>query len=296
MANNNNNKALIPRPKNNNLAKLPVAKPVSHLSSTNKTQTMPSKQSQQPQQPQPQQQRNNYTGNKKKNNNKNKNAPVQQQATVVDSSQAKQFANKKQDWKNNNNNIINNKPSKYNNNPSSSHRPNNQQYQQRRQQVMPVKARRVERKKDIVSMQDALRKSQVDLLSTSPVSSSGESENDSDSGFQSRRRNRRASNDGGQVYCGPCFSNAPAPSALPMPPALSSHNPDHDGMFMMDDLQQQSKELMSLLMPSHRIQNPSMTTMAMNSNIPPRMQTAHSLDNDLSEIQRGLRSMLKMSS
>ncbi|KAI9493164.1 hypothetical protein BDB00DRAFT_788212 [Zychaea mexicana] len=294
----NNNKAIIPRPKNN-LAKLPVAA-ASKPNAPSRTPAM-----------QPKQQRNN--SNKKKNNNKNKAAAASADSTDSSQQQPKQLANKKQDWKNNkpsSKQPNNNSPSVYPRHPQQQQQ---QQQQQQRRLVMPVKARRVERRKDIASMTDALHKSQVDILSTSPVSSSGESENDSDSGFQSRRRNRRSSNDG-QVYCGPCFSNAPAPSALPMPPAFSRHL-DHDGMFVMDDLQQQSKELMSLLVPRHRpsttatppaaaAATPSTTNTTFDyyyhqhpsTSVPPRMKTAHSLDADLSEIQRGLRSMLKMSS
>ncbi|CAO3647966.1 unnamed protein product [Cunninghamella echinulata] len=47
-----------------------------------------------------------------------------------------------------------------------------QHHQQQRRNVMPVKIRRVERRKEIVSMTEALHTSQVDLLSASPPVSS----------------------------------------------------------------------------------------------------------------------------
>ncbi|KAI8145115.1 hypothetical protein BJV82DRAFT_577357 [Fennellomyces sp. T-0311] len=241
----NNTKALVILPAKNNVLRIPAsAKPAAQPP---KTPVMNAKR------------------NYKKKNNKKTTAAAEEAPQQPKQLKKQDSVAKKQDRK----------PK-----PSAKQQQHQPSPQQRRPQVLPVKARRVERKRDIVSMTDALRKSQADVMSTSPVSSSGESENDSDSGYQSRRR-RRPSNDG-QVYCGPCFSNAPAPSALPMPPAFR-HD---DGVFMMDEhLQQQSKELMSLLMPRRR-----------PSNIPATMKTAHSLDTDLSEIQRGLRSMLKMSS
>ena len=94
------------------------------------------------------------------------------------------------------------------------------------------------------------------------------------------QRNRRRSSSAidirkSHVYAGPTFNNAPAASALPIPafsPTLISVNLINttDGK---DDLQRHSKDIMNLLSPKphHR-----------------------EFDSDLSEIQRGLRSMLKI--
>ncbi|KAI9315225.1 hypothetical protein BX666DRAFT_369503 [Dichotomocladium elegans] len=86
-----------------------------------------------------------------------------------------------------------------------------------------------------------------------------------------------------QVYCGPCFSNAPPPSTLPIP---AFHHQQHHHVHM-DPLKQQSKQLLNLLQP------------APTSNFAPTPAVIkaahHPLDTDLSEIQRGLWSMLKIS-
>ncbi|KAI9022315.1 hypothetical protein CLU79DRAFT_719271 [Phycomyces nitens] len=205
---------------------------------------------------------------------------------------------------------------------------------QQRRTVMPVKVRRMERRKDIVSMTDALQSAQVDLLSTSPPTSSAESE-DSDAqnkrkpqrrqhanrrstqqppapsafpplqkksaNLRSRRRSSSAVDVRSQVYAGPTFSNAPAPSALPIPaftsPEPARHRtvslnlhlqPEEEDIFIMDPLphlQQQSIELMNLLTPT-----------LPRHPFPAKLRTSHDFNNDqmLSEIQRGLRSMLKI--
>lgn len=86
-----------------------------------------------------------------------------------------------------------------------------------------------------------------------------------------RNNDRRSSI---QVYCGPCFSNAPAPSALPMPAFREQPNPH---------------------LPVH-VAAPTPSTPPMTMMIPPPMKTAYPLETtDLSEIQRGLWSMLKIS-
>lgn len=92
-------------------------------------------------------------------------------------------------------------------------------------------------------------------------------------GFYYRNNDRRSSI---QVYCGPCFSNAPAPSALPMPAFREQPNPHLP---------------VHVAAPPQHHQQPPMTMM-----IPPPMKTAYPLETtDLSEIQRGLWSMLKIS-
>lgn len=101
-----------------------------------------------------------------------------------------------------------------------------------------------------------------------------------------QQRNRRRSSSvidirKSHVYAGPTFNNAPAPSALPIPafsPTLLSVDLITSTTTTItadgeDDLQRHSKDLMNLLSPKphHR-----------------------EFDSDLSEIQRGLRSMLKI--
>lgn len=101
---------------------------------------------------------------------------------------------------------------------------------------------------------------------------------------EQQQRNRRRSSSvidirrNHVVYAGPTFNNAPAPSALPIPAFsptflsvdLITTTTTLDGR---DDLQRHSKDLMNLLSPKpyHR-----------------------DFDSDLSEIQRGLRSMLRI--
>lgn len=78
------------------------------------------------------------------------------------------------------------------------------------------------------------------------------------------------------VYAGPTFSNAPAPSALPIPAFNSRGSP----INYQATLQQQSMDLMNLIAPQ-------------------KVVTAYELEKTnmaLSEIQRGLRSMLKIES
>ncbi|KAI9316829.1 hypothetical protein BX666DRAFT_200839 [Dichotomocladium elegans] len=194
--------------------------------------------------------------------------------------------------------------------------------------VMAPKARRAELKREIASMTDALQSFE---LSSSPPSSSGESSDSETPNGNNRsfpRNSTKQQNQTGKnaamasklgsnavfpvlvkkaqpdqkataakVYCGPRFSNAPAPSALPLPGLNSTPSHAHpiaalahdDGVFAMDDLQQQSKELMNLLVPQNN-QHASL--------VPFTPRTAHTpgtVDSTLSEIQRGLRSMLKIS-
>jgi hypothetical protein len=225
-----------------------------------------------------------------------------------------------------------------------------QHNQQQRRNVMPVKVRRVERRKEIVSMTEALHTSQADLLSTSPPvssSSSNESSDDSDTGrteqksFKKKQPNlpspasfpplakkstpRRQQGDK-KVYAGPTFNNAPPPNTLPLPSlsesqpsppivhqeasfsSISSHHQHHEDIFFMEvippphphlqqfpphpphpsshfhqvDLQQQSRDLMNLLAPRRHL---PLSSMVMPN--PP-------VDHTLSQIQRDLRSMLKL--
>jgi hypothetical protein len=83
------------------------------------------------------------------------------------------------------------------------------------------------------------------------------------------------------VYAGPTFSNAPAPSALPIPAFNARGSPiNYHQSIISSSLQQQSMDLMNLI-------------------VPPRVVTAYELEQTnmaLSEIQRGLRSMLKIES
>lgn len=92
-----------------------------------------------------------------------------------------------------------------------------------------------------------------------------------------------------QVYAGPTFNNAPVPSALPIPAFNArgspiSNHPQPLYMSATPSLQQQSKDLMNLLLPPQPISR--------------KVVSAYELEQDLalSEIQRGLRSMLKITS
>ncbi|KAG2236212.1 hypothetical protein INT48_003831 [Thamnidium elegans] len=87
-----------------------------------------------------------------------------------------------------------------------------------------------------------------------------------------------------QVYAGPTFNNAPAPSALPIPAFNARGSPINYPQPLYHSvnpsLQQQSLDLMNLITPQKVI-------------------TAYELEKTnlaLSEIQRGLRSMLKIES
>ena len=74
----------------------------------------------------------------------------------------------------------------------------------------------------------------------------------------------------GTVYAGPTFSNAPLPSTLPIP----AFSPPMISMELkkQNDLSRHSKDLMNIL----------------------ASRPTHHFEMDLSEIQRGLRSMLKI--
>lgn len=86
-----------------------------------------------------------------------------------------------------------------------------------------------------------------------------------------------------QVYAGPTFNNAPAPSALPIPAFNARGSPINYPQPLyhsVPSFQQQSLDLMNLIAPQKVI-------------------TAYELEKTnlaLSEIQRGLRSMLKIES
>lgn len=88
-----------------------------------------------------------------------------------------------------------------------------------------------------------------------------------------------------QVYAGPTFNNAPAPSALPIPAFNARGSPINYPQPLYHSvnpsLQQQSMDLMNLITPQKVV------------------NTAYELEKTnlaLSEIQRGLRSMLKIES
>ncbi|KAI8097831.1 uncharacterized protein B0P05DRAFT_567820 [Gilbertella persicaria] len=88
-----------------------------------------------------------------------------------------------------------------------------------------------------------------------------------------------------QVYAGPTFNNAPAPSALPIPAFNARGSPInyHQPLYhpVNPTFHQQSMDLMNLI------------------NTPQKVATAYELEQTnlaLSEIQRGLRSMLKIES
>ncbi|KAK4518236.1 uncharacterized protein ATC70_001588 [Mucor velutinosus] len=201
---------------------------------------------------------------------------------------------------------------------------------QQRRTVLPAKARRVERRKEIVSMTEAIKVELDTPSSTESDDSSSSSTSHSSPGGggggkkagkknhghsnkqqkkvmptiinattsttiisaestkkREQQRNRRRSSSAidvrkSHVYAGPTFNNAPAPSALPMPafsPTLlsvdliTSTTTTLTAANGKDDLQRHSQDLMNLLSPKphHR-----------------------EFDSDLSEIQRGLRSMLKI--
>lgn len=97
---------------------------------------------------------------------------------------------------------------------------------------------------------------------------------------RTRRRSSSAVDIRGTVYAGPTFNNAPLPSALPIPafsPAIVSMD-----VIKQQQLQRHSQHLMNILSPlQHQQVSASATT------------TSH-FERDLSEIQRGLRSMLKI--
>lgn len=89
-----------------------------------------------------------------------------------------------------------------------------------------------------------------------------------------------------QVYAGPTFNNAPAPSALPIPPAFNTRgSPIINQQPQPLSLQQQSMDLMNLINVVYT---------------PQKVVTAYELEQKnhlaLSEIQQGLRSMLKIES
>lgn len=88
-----------------------------------------------------------------------------------------------------------------------------------------------------------------------------------------------------QVYAGPTFNNAPAPSALPIPAFNARGSPINYPQPLYHSvnpsLQQQSMDLMNLITPQ-KVVHPAYELEKTNL--------------ALSEIQRGLRSMLKIES
>lgn len=138
---------------------------------------------------------------------------------------------------------------------------------QQRRTILPVKARRVERRRETMTMvAEALTSSSADSDDSdhAPVQQQKKHEKKRHDG-----RNRRRSNTAdvrSTVYAGPTFNNAPAPSALPIP----AFSPTLD---IIPTVSKESQELMSLLSPA---------------------PLHSSFDSTLSEIQRGLRSMLKI--
>ncbi|GAA5813899.1 hypothetical protein MFLAVUS_007387 [Mucor flavus] len=172
--------------------------------------------------------------------------------------------------------------------------PNTPQLQRRT--VLPVKARRVERRKEIASMKIELSAASSESDDSSTCASSSSSSSSSTSlkkkknnnkqrqseqtivvpvAQKKRNEQRRRSNSvidiRSSVYAGPTFNNSPAPSALPMPafsPTLVSIE-----LLEREKLSRHSKDLMNILSPQ---------------------PLKNDFDMDLSEIQRGLRSMLKI--
>ncbi|KAG2229173.1 hypothetical protein INT48_001493 [Thamnidium elegans] len=126
--------------------------------------------------------------------------------------------------------------------------------QQQRRTVLPVKARRVERRKEIKKNN---KQRQSDQAIVVPV--------------VHKKRSSSVIDIRSSVYAGPTFNNSPAPSALPMPafsPTLVSIE-----LLEREKLSRHSKDLMNILSPQ---------------------PLKNDFDMDLSEIQRGLRSMLKI--
>ncbi|GAA5805240.1 hypothetical protein HPULCUR_010754 [Helicostylum pulchrum] len=157
-----------------------------------------------------------------------------------------------------------------------------------RRTVLPVKARRVERRKEIVSMKIELSaaSSESDDSSTCASSSSSvtslKKKKNNNKQRQSdqaivvpvvhKKRSSSAIDIKSNVYAGPTFNNSPAPSALPMP-AFSPPTLVSIELLEREKLSRHSKDLMNILSPQ---------------------PLKNDFDMDLSEIQRGLRSMLKI--
>ncbi|GAA5802719.1 hypothetical protein HPULCUR_008193 [Helicostylum pulchrum] len=130
------------------------------------------------------------------------------------------------------------------------------------------------------------KKSAVVEDDTSSSSSSSSSSEEEQQQQQQHTRNhyKYKSQFVDQVYAGPTFNNAPAPSALPIPAFNARGSPINYPQPLYHSvnpsLQQQSLDLMNLITPQKVI-------------------TAYELEKTnlaLSEIQRGLRSMLKIES
>lgn len=96
---------------------------------------------------------------------------------------------------------------------------------------------------------------------------------------RNRRRSSSVAETRKNVYAGPTFNNAPAPSALPLP----AFSPAFLSIELVDDtLEKHSKDLMNILSPEK------------SSSATVQYQHYREFDEDLSEIQKGLRSMLKI--
>ncbi|KAI9350974.1 hypothetical protein BD770DRAFT_445822 [Pilaira anomala] len=167
--------------------------------------------------------------------------------------------------------------------------------QQQRRTVLPVKARRVERRKEIVSIKlelSAISSESDDSISSSFSSSLSNSRRKKNNGLvvpivqnnkrneqqqqQLRRRSSSSVDIRSTVYAGPTFNNSPAPNTLPIP-AFSPPSTIGTNISSIElerqKLSRHSKDLMKILSPQ---------------------PLKNDFDLDLSEIQRGLRSMLKI--
>lgn len=94
----------------------------------------------------------------------------------------------------------------------------------------------------------------------------------------------------GTVYAGPTFNNAPLPSALPIPAfsptPIPATTPVSVDVIKQQQLKRHSQNLMNILSsPQYHHQQQQVTVTSTT--------TSH-FERDLSEIQRGLRSMLKI--
>ncbi|KAI8351755.1 hypothetical protein EDC96DRAFT_518301 [Choanephora cucurbitarum] len=201
---------------------------------------------------------------------------------------------------------------------------------QQRRTVLPVKQRRAERRKEVKSMTDAALSLELEISSTESDDSCSDMQQkkplshvQNENGSLDKKknhkkkkqqvsllppavnttvsvsttllkkrepqRNRRRSSsavdfrNSATVYAGPTFNNAPIPSALPLP----VFSPNNSQVSVVMDLEQHSKDLLSLL--SHP---QPQRTQHIHPHYHPHYQ--RSFEQDLSEIQRDLRSMLKI--
>jgi hypothetical protein len=132
------------------------------------------------------------------------------------------------------------------------------------------------------------KKANAAVTDEDPSSSSSSSSEDDKPIRRNKRNNyyqQQQSSYVDQVYAGPTFNNAPAPSALPIPAFNARGSPINYPQPLYQSvnpsLQQQSMDLMNLITPQKVV------------------TAAYELEKTnlaLSEIQRGLRSMLKIES